>query len=305
MSSWTIARDTGNNRIIFYIRETIFVLLFVYLIFRMLKGKHNKLENSLISGLIILSIPFMFGAIYTGNVIFLVVILLLAAIYLRNFNSKIAREIALIFIAIAASIKVYPAIFGLLYIKEKRYKEAIRLVIYGMLLFFVPFAFTGGIIGLTQYIKVLLSHKNMLIPRYTSISPMIIAFIDALNIAIDSNKINLICSVISNLFLIVNIISFFKTKSEYTTFILLSSILCLYIPDSYRYVAVYMVIPFILLINKRSLDNVIEILFFVLLSLVFIIPIWNIKNTVDLLVFIPIYLINIVCYIETWIIKKQ
>jgi hypothetical protein len=54
------------------------------------------------------------------------------------------RETALFLFAIAAALKLYPAVFGILYLVKKRYKEAGRLIIYGFLFFFVPFVFFQG-----------------------------------------------------------------------------------------------------------------------------------------------------------------
>lgn len=104
---------------------------------------------------VVLSAPVMCGAIERGNISLLTAILVLAALYLKDSDNRFLRELAMILIAMAAEIKVYPAIVGLVYIKEKRYKEAVRLVIYGLLFFLVPFAFTGGIAGFIQYIKIL------------------------------------------------------------------------------------------------------------------------------------------------------
>ena len=41
--------------------------------------------------------------------------------------------------ALAAGLKLYPAIFGLLLLFDKKYKEAIRLVVYGILAVVIPF----------------------------------------------------------------------------------------------------------------------------------------------------------------------
>ncbi|MBQ9783212.1 MAG: DUF2029 domain-containing protein [Clostridia bacterium] len=48
-------------------------------------------------------------------------------------------------IAVAAGIKLYPAIFGLLYVKEKRWSETLRLIAYGVLFFVVSFAFLADL----------------------------------------------------------------------------------------------------------------------------------------------------------------
>lgn len=83
---------------------------------------------------------------------------MLRALELREHDDKWSRELALILIAVAAGIKIYPAVFGMLYVKEKRYQEAGRLILYGMICFFVPFVFFGGFHGLVQ---MLLNQKEL------------------------------------------------------------------------------------------------------------------------------------------------
>lgn len=77
----------------------------------------------------------------------LVLILLMYACAWMDSVKKAEKEAALILIAFAAGLKLYPAIWGVFYLAEKRYKEAIRLIIYGILLFFLPFIFFQGVDG--------------------------------------------------------------------------------------------------------------------------------------------------------------
>ena len=114
----------------------------------------SKAERFFTFAAIFLSNVFIFGVIERGNSAFLVLIALLYAFAFKDSESKLKREIALILIAVAAGIKVYPAIFGLLYLREKRWKEAGRLIVYGILFFFVPFVFFGGFEGMKQFFYV-------------------------------------------------------------------------------------------------------------------------------------------------------
>ena len=72
---------------------------------------------------LLLSTPFFAGAYERGNSALIVTVLLLLALNWRYSNSKVKRELAMVLIAVCAGFKVYPAIFGLLYLKEKRWKE--------------------------------------------------------------------------------------------------------------------------------------------------------------------------------------
>lgn len=101
--------------------------------------------------LLLVSNVFVLGLMERGNSAFVVLVLLMAAFLLKDRPSPSGRELALFCIAAAAGLKLYPAAFGLLYLKERRYKEAARLVCYGLVLFFVPFAFFGGLEGLEGF----------------------------------------------------------------------------------------------------------------------------------------------------------
>ena len=54
---------------------------------------------------------------------------------------KLERAAAILSLAVAASIKIYPAAFGLLLIRHKKWKEALEAVVAGVLVMFVPFLF--------------------------------------------------------------------------------------------------------------------------------------------------------------------
>ena len=89
-----------------------------------------------------------------GNLIFLSAIFTL--FYLVNYNSsnKVLKEAAFICLALAAALKVYPALFGILLIYERRYKEAFRVIIYGIVSSFLPFLFFhGGFSNIPQWIE--------------------------------------------------------------------------------------------------------------------------------------------------------
>lgn len=79
-----------------------------------------------------------------GNILLVAVIL--SAFYLTYYDSdnRILRELAFISLAIAAALKGYPALLGMLLVYDRRFIEAIRLAIYGAFFCFVPFLFFDG-----------------------------------------------------------------------------------------------------------------------------------------------------------------
>ena len=90
-----------------------------------------------------LSFPMLY-AIQRGNIIILAIPLTMFFVFFRNHDRKLVRELSYIALAIAAGLKIYPAVFGVLLLTDKKYKEAVRLIIYGIIAFAVPiFAFGG------------------------------------------------------------------------------------------------------------------------------------------------------------------
>ncbi len=103
------------------------------------KGKF-KLQASVLSYMMIISYPVMF-CLERGNILILSVIFAMFFIFFKDAPNPILRELSYIALAISAGIKLYPAVFGLTLIIEKKYKEAIRTVIYGIIFVVGPFIF--------------------------------------------------------------------------------------------------------------------------------------------------------------------
>jgi len=138
-----------------YTTSTIFTLIcavvFFFQLYFLKNG--NKLTKLLTIGVMFASGIFLFS-FERGNLIFLSAIF--TAFYLINYNSsnKVLKEAAFICLALAAALKVYPALLGILLIYDKRYKEAFRVIIYGVVCSFLPFLFFhGGLSNIPQWIE--------------------------------------------------------------------------------------------------------------------------------------------------------
>lgn len=76
-----------------------------------------------------------------GNSVWLCVAFTMIFVNWYDSPKKMERGAAILSLAIAASIKIYPAAFGLLLIRHKKWKEALEAIIAGVLVMFVPFVF--------------------------------------------------------------------------------------------------------------------------------------------------------------------
>ncbi len=129
-----------------YIAMLGFLILFVIslvLIVAVIKRILNSGYKSLYAIIILLSGPIIF-TLQRGNLLLIALLFLLVYILFYDSEDVKERYIAYVALAIAASIKIYPALFGLMTLRKKRYKETIHLAIIGILGFLIPFfAFSG------------------------------------------------------------------------------------------------------------------------------------------------------------------
>ena len=97
-------------------------------------------QAAIISFAMIISYPVMF-CLERGNILILSVIFAMFFIFFKDSESKTIRELSYISLALSAGIKLYPAIFGLSLIIEKKYKDAARLMVYGIIAVVFPIVF--------------------------------------------------------------------------------------------------------------------------------------------------------------------
>lgn len=120
---------------------------------------NNNIEKTLLAIGVIFSGPVLF-TLERGNLILICLPCMLVFINLYNSDIKWKRWCAYAALALAASIKIYPALFGVLIIHKKRYKEGIQTAILGFLTFMLPcFAF-GGIEAITGMLNGLRAASN-------------------------------------------------------------------------------------------------------------------------------------------------
>lgn len=125
--------------IIFLVFLMLCCWLVVVLVTYALQGKPRGRAN--LVALCILLSPGMLFALERGNIVLLVVPLTLFFVLFRNARSAFVRELSLISLAIAAGLKLYPAFFGILLLRDKKYGAALRAIVYGILSVIVPFLF--------------------------------------------------------------------------------------------------------------------------------------------------------------------
>ena len=117
------------------------VALLFYGLWQMIDGKKNL--RILLSAALALSAPALF-AFERGNIILLCCVLCIWFLLGYRSQRPVIRELALLALAIAAALKIFPALLGLLLIRERAWKDAFRLILYGIAAVFLPFFCVEG-----------------------------------------------------------------------------------------------------------------------------------------------------------------
>lgn len=296
---WPAYEMYQYSLLIFLMMIVITVVLMAVIIKRCLPD-YTDGQTNLFLLLILLSAPFFQGVIERGNLAFLCLVLLLFAACFKDSESKIMRELSLICIAIAAGIKIYPAVFGLLYLKEKRWKEALRLITYGFLFFFLPFLLTGGLSGFLGFLtRIKKLNANFDAKLWTSIRCFLAASCDYLGLAWNLKVAGRVSEIA---FALVSIGMAFIDKRGWKSILYLCGIMTLYGPRTFRYNAIFMLIPLVFFLAecaRKAKVQKTDYIYALLFALSFTIPVWAINREVDFAVFFPLYLTLLVGVIET------
>lgn len=170
-------------------------------------------------------------------------VLLMLRLALRDSPNKILREAALIFVAVSAGFKLYPALFGFLWIAEKRYKEAARLVLYGLLAFFVPFFFVDSF---TNYLSTFIQYLDKKMYSHASVWGMII------NIFGDNRYTQVLCRGIVAVIILWALFSLFADGINWKTITLLMATQTMTIPEQYIYTYVFIMISLVFFLMKQA-----------------------------------------------------
>ncbi len=168
--------DVVSGRDAASVRALVLSILFSVLFALVLLGGCRRLTAAArgrrlaILAAFLVSMPMVF-ALERGNIILLAAGL--CAYFLLGYRSRrpVVRELAYLALAVAAALKIFPALLGLLLLKEKRFCDALRLVLYGLVAGLLPFLFMqGGFSALPLLLKNFGAHtayyRRLIYPRF-------------------------------------------------------------------------------------------------------------------------------------------
>ncbi len=105
--------------------------------------KEGNKPGGLLALFTIFNLPVLY-MLERGNILIYSVVAVLYYIFNYDSESRMRRELSLLALAFAFSLKLYPAILGLPLLADKRYKDAIRCAVYALLMLVLPSFFFGG-----------------------------------------------------------------------------------------------------------------------------------------------------------------
>lgn len=263
----------GHNMTVFVLYNLICIVLLVYAVSLYFKKK-GFVTLAVFPVLLIFSYPILFSSVQRGNSSFLTAVLIAIALAWRNDESKVKRELALVLIAVCAGLKIYPAVLGLLYLKEKRWGETLRLVIYGVVLFFAPFVFFGGFAGMQTFFGTVFSLFGEI--HECSISGIVVSLVNG----VFGSKSELFATIVQQLYLIFSLIAFFCARNKRTEMLILCCLMTVYVASGWMYTCVYLLPAMLVFFQEQDNEpirfrvrNIPDYMAFVMFVIVFSRPV--------------------------------
>ncbi len=265
----SIIRSTQSGEIVFLLFMLMTLLMFFILIMEIKKG--TKIEKYIFSFVILLSAPFLFE-FERANIIFLALLLLMVFVFFKDNKNRFIRELALISLAASAGIKIYPAIFVLMLIKEKRFKDALKVFFYIVTFLILPVIMIGGISQLLILIKNIFTTSDGIYAWGVGYAVSIENFIRIIGAFYGNFGAFpiLIGKTLSFLIFLFGIISVFSLHPKWKTTALLSLLMIAVPSISFEYVLIFMIIPLIMFLDSEERIKKSDYLYLTCFILIFI-----------------------------------
>jgi hypothetical protein len=192
-----------------------------------------------------------------GNIVILSLLFLMFFVFNYNSENTVIRNLALLSLAIATGLKLYPVFFGLLLLNKKHKEDAVKAIVYGVALFILPFAGTGGIQNIAKMLQnitdisadTINNAKGFGYGFKVNISNICQAFGEKMKV--QSSTTDWIAGVLMLILLCMVIFVVFISRQEWEKAYALCMILTLIPTFSWIYNEIYLLIPITLLLYER------------------------------------------------------
>lgn len=280
-ATWLI-RTSPMGLLVYFTYSFISVNALAYCIWKLKQG--SKIEKVLFIVVSFLSLPFMYAFERGNSIILTLLFLFVYFLYIDCTGKK--RIWGFIGLAISAAIKITPALFGIILLREKRYKDSVVAFLIGCFIFLSPFIFLDGtIFTLIHNIKhtsalfqgTLINGEGILLIRGNA---------DYVNLQNTSVFLGRILNI--NFYPLANFLWIFlaiggivgilyaKNLSKWKVLTLVSCMIVLLPGFSGTYTLIYFLLPLIFFLDAKSENNIIHAVYAIIFVAIFA-PIINIK----------------------------
>lgn len=261
----------------FWIMFTFAIVLLAKLCMENLEG--TSFQKKLFVALSLLSTGVIW-AIERGNIVIWAMVCTMYFCFNYEKTERLSREISYLSLGIAISLKIYPALFCILLLKQKKYKEILKIIVYVIIFTVFPLLISGGFDALFAYIGTLFNQASVssnLRAGYLNGLSIMLTFSRALGIESAYMSNIVFFRIINYVFCIVlSIAAVYLVDKKWVQFIALVFAMFLLPGITHTYMLTFASIPLIIFLNeerKLSLQNIFALLGFLLLTT--ILPITN------------------------------
>lgn len=264
--SWMMpALEKGNA---YELRESHLGMFYfgIYMVvstFFLIKALYKLLEGTkyreAVAILIMISAPFLYLYERANIILFALVLLSVFVIY-KDDERPWVRELAYLSLGLSFSIKLYPAIFGLFLLKDKKWFPAVRCAIYGLIFLFVPFAWMGGFGKIPAMISSLASGAGNTMnlqfgPGYKVNYSNLVSIILALKTGTLQESFYTIGNHVAYVICAIAFIAAIFIKEDWRVSACLAAIMIGLPGFSYQYAMIFMLIPLAQFLKKESFSK--------------------------------------------------
>ena len=249
---------------------TILLIVITIFLWELLKRSYGRsnLENIVFALSMIMSGPILI-TIERGNIIFLAFVFTLVFGLYYNSEKKWLRYLAYIALAMSAAIKIYPALFGVLIISRKRWKEAVIAIILGVFIFVLPFIEFGGLSSIITLFDNILFASPVLADRGTGYNFSFMNLIKIVQV-LSGNAVTGQAMMLRLIPICITVFVYLTSIEEWKRMMAIV-LFCIWIPEfSYTYTLIFFILPFVFFLKINKKMEVIDSIYMLLFLVIFI-----------------------------------
>lgn len=246
--------------VIYYVFIAICLVSFAFLMRAYLKGAKNKTLATVLSFMFLFFYP-LFYCVERGNIVLLSMICTAFFVFFHDSEDKRIRVLSLIVFAFGAALKLYPVVFLLLLVKEKRYKDLLKALIAFLVFFFAPAVFYHYGADIVYYFKNIFEYGQTHKQGFSLTSVSLSSLVSLLT----GNQA--LAEVAAHITGLLAAVAVFLVPKDWQRYALLAYIVVNMRVVSSVYVLIFFLVPFLAFLSARTEKRKIDWLYLVLFCL--------------------------------------